>query len=900
MRIDDVSPTHANASLVFGPSDQSVSGKGLSLALSADGTRAYLGGNSGVWRSDDGGGTWFHPEWPQPSPGSFDVPGALSVPNVYDLSISPTNNDVVLAATGHDARTPERAGIYRSIDGALTWTLVHQFNGLIDNQPFILNVSQLEVAPDDPNLIFAAGGFALAVSVDGGATWTDKKPALANREFLWHVAVGPLEGTKRRVYAVGSAPSARGVYFSDDAGETWIHDPVLLQQGAASSAVALSAKALSIRPDRSDVVYLTMRDGTVWRGLFLPAQPNAGFWTQLPSPPIISGGPTDSGCNFVMAHRGGDRRLYLICSDRRFVYVAAVDPNDSSQWTRLEDTHCHVDPHAMAFTSDFTPHTSIDEPSTFGRALLVNDGGVNITTDGAKTWTNATGLSTLSIVNVAVVGAPGEGPVICIGTGDNRGFSTQDGGAHWETQDYDGGDNDCAFADVRQPSRMIVFAPRSKGPNEIFGEIYRYVGVDGKVPRIGWGTPDRTRTPGPENLPVDPGAKKNAGWNVVSSYVNHGYRPLVLTMPGEAPVPDGDTVVIRFTPDDARLLRTTKLGAITDTSDWSTIASADGPGVKVFQVGSVLPIKSMGVVQTSGGHAHTAYYVSDPFVYDDQNKPGTRRLWRFHEIVIEGREAAIPGLSTWQLVVPSPGPGVRPQTVRRFFVDPFRPNVVYVLDTNHIFRTEDGGATWTIDAGLEHALTAGGRFGFDIPFDENPGELLLRDMQFDPELPGTRFAAGPAGVVQTRDGVQWDHILFAEALGCLTNQLFYDFRSCGKPLYVGTSNRGLLRISPIPPEWDYPMNSLQAARGRVTLLRVHDLGTGYGPLDDQLDAEVIAWLDTEPQKAFGFQLRDDGGRQPAEGKLAILRGAFNRGAGVQLDFVRTGCRTGRIVRVMEL
>ena len=86
LQIVDVSPTRANTSVLSG---QSTSGKGLAVAISADGTRAYLGGHSGVWRSDDGGDTWSHPEWPQPPPGSYLVPGALSVPNVYDVLISP-------------------------------------------------------------------------------------------------------------------------------------------------------------------------------------------------------------------------------------------------------------------------------------------------------------------------------------------------------------------------------------------------------------------------------------------------------------------------------------------------------------------------------------------------------------------------------------------------------------------------------------------------------------------------------------------------------------------------------------------------------------------------------------------------------------------------------------------
>jgi hypothetical protein len=62
---------------------------------------------------------------------------------------------------------------------------------------------------------------------------------------------------------------------------------------------------------------------------------------------------------------------------------------------------------------------------------------------------------------------------------------------------------------------------------------------------------------------------------------------------------------------------------------------------------------------------------------------------------------------------------------------------------------------------------------------------------------------------------------------------------------------------------------------------------------------VIIWLDTEPDKAFGFQLRDDANRLAAEGMLKLLRDSFNRGSRVRIDFSRTTCRTGRIVRVIE-
>jgi hypothetical protein len=80
---------------------------------------------------------------------------------------------------------------------------------------------------------------------------------------------------------------------------------------------------------------------------------------------------------------------------------------------------------------------------------------------------------------------------------------------------------------------------------------------------------------------------------------------------------------------------------------------------------------------------------------------------------------------------------------------------------------------------------------------------------------------------------------------------------------------------------------------------VNEVGTGYGPPDDFLDAEVIVWLDSQPEKAFGFQLRNGGSLPDAQGELKALRDAFNANRRVRLEFIRTGCRTGQIVRVIQ-
>jgi len=72
--------------------------------------------------------------------------------------------------------------------------------------------------------------------------------------------------------------------------------------------------------------------------------------------------------------------------------------------------------------------------------------------------------------------------------------------------------------------------------------------------------------------------------------------------------------------------------------------------------------------------------------------------------------------------------------------------------------------------------------------------------------------------------------------------------------------------------------------GKVTTLRVHDVGTKYGPASDQIDVEVVITLSNEAGKAFGFQLRNDGNRPVRSGMLDLLRDAFNNNWTVNIDY----------------
>lgn len=92
--------------------------------------------------------------------------------------------------------------------------------------------------------------------------------------------------------------------------------------------------------------------------------------------------------------------------------------------------------------------------------------------------------------------------------------------------------------------------------------------------------------------------------------------------------------------------------------------------------------------------------------------------------------------------------------------------------------------------------------------------------------------------------------------------------------------------------------------GKLSLLRVHEVGGKYGPANDQIDAEVIIKFKNNPDKAFGFQLRKDNNEIVRNGMLNILRDAFSQGYTVTIDYkARSGNdvspekKNGIIIRV---
>lgn len=112
----------------------------------------------GVLRSDDGGESWALARGSDGNPDLSGPPEPFVYPDIHDLTVYPSDPDLVIAATG--------GGLYRSDNGGVTWTLLYD-----------CYCRGLWLDPDDPeHIIFGparqigAQG-TIEETHDGGQTW---------------------------------------------------------------------------------------------------------------------------------------------------------------------------------------------------------------------------------------------------------------------------------------------------------------------------------------------------------------------------------------------------------------------------------------------------------------------------------------------------------------------------------------------------------------------------------------------------------------------------------------------------------------------------------------------------------------------------------------------------------
>lgn len=174
----------------------------------------------GVYKSEDGGRTWTHM-------------GLTPTKQIASVIVHPTNPDIVyVGAQGSPWGPHPERGVYKSVDGGRTWTHI------LKDSPST-GVNDLVMDPNNPDVLYAAmwehvqkpwhgyqitsggPGSALYKSIDGGATWARLGGGLPEPAGKYAITASPADSN--RLFALAEArPGEGGLFRSDDAGASWV------------------------------------------------------------------------------------------------------------------------------------------------------------------------------------------------------------------------------------------------------------------------------------------------------------------------------------------------------------------------------------------------------------------------------------------------------------------------------------------------------------------------------------------------------------------------------------------------------------------------------------------------------------------------------------------------------
>ncbi len=207
--------TSSIGALAIAPSDGNVIYAGTGETT----IRLDITHGDGMYKTTDGGVTWRHI-------------GLTDTRHIGEIRVHPSDPDLVfVAALGHASQDNAERGIYRSKDGGETWdNVLHVSDGA--------GAVDLSLDPNNPRIIFAtiwqarrtfwsidSGGpdSGLWRSKDGGDTWENISAKRGLPEgTLGKIGVSVSPARSGRVFAIVEAEGRkRGLYRSDDHGETW-------------------------------------------------------------------------------------------------------------------------------------------------------------------------------------------------------------------------------------------------------------------------------------------------------------------------------------------------------------------------------------------------------------------------------------------------------------------------------------------------------------------------------------------------------------------------------------------------------------------------------------------------------------------------------------------------------
>ncbi len=342
--------------------------------------------DGGLWKSTDGGQSW-----------STETDQLVNI-GVTDIAIDPTNTDIMYIATGdgfgYDIGYEIWGGVYssgilKSIDGGQTWNTTG-INYSVSQTRQIFNVN---IDPNNNNLIYAGTDNGLWRSFDAGATWSLLKAGLI-KDFEF------MPGNSSTIYTAEIEEDSFGIelgkiYRTTNAGGVWGDiTPASATDGILEIAVTpANPDALYSYGTGSQFFYKSINNGSNWidKGWPSPIGIAWGWYGMaLGVSPVDENVIMAGGLDLAISHDGGDTW------------------GNASDWFGWPaSNYSHAD-HRVA---KFYPGSSTD-------IINANDGGVFRSTDLGITWTDLSeGLEIMQLYRMG--GSQSNPNLMYVGAQDN-------------------------------------------------------------------------------------------------------------------------------------------------------------------------------------------------------------------------------------------------------------------------------------------------------------------------------------------------------------------------------------------------------------------------------------------------------------------------------------------------
>lgn len=340
----------------------------------------------GVWKSEDGGKNWRGLWHNQPTL------------NVGSIAVDPVNPAILYCGTGEanlSADSYPGVGIFRSVDGGDSWQILAPSEAA--NIP--TRIGCLVIDPFDTSHLCLGGvthseggSDGMFVSRNGGLSW-GRLNFPGNGQYRCHSIVFHPTIRDTLFATISARGTQSGIWRSTNGGASWTQ----LTNGLPSPE-RFGRTSLAIAPSKPSVIYAlasTLKEGVL--GVF--RSDNGGnSWSNVAGTHFAREGQMSYG-NTIAVHPADPNHVLCGGVDLHLTRDGGNTWVRATRWDakRGKPNYAHADHHCLLMP--------VDQP---GLVYDMNDGGMDVSLDGGKTWENrSNGLAVSMFYDVDVAQSDG-------------------------------------------------------------------------------------------------------------------------------------------------------------------------------------------------------------------------------------------------------------------------------------------------------------------------------------------------------------------------------------------------------------------------------------------------------------------------------------------------------------